>query len=462
MRLLLWDSRLAGAPTAFASDRFGRRRCHGLRRRLSRSFVKWSRNYLSLGFLVANFHVDGRRNGGDCGWDVGKRIFLAKRGGSGAPGYPADGLAYFIATAVAVTRDTPLHHLQPDERARQARGLGALQSGAADEVALFHFAVAIQSRFPNIDFVADRVHVKRHLDFQAQAVGRAEPEGKNAELAPGFDHFGPDLLARRLVGRHINLETVFPGIAGARDQNIFQAADSAMRKPIILDRAEICVGEFLHYLYRARPLNRELRVSVAQFFHDAVKIFHVLPNPIDVFLARTGIDDQQIIVLAEAMHNHVIDKRALRIQHRRIVSLPNCELRCVIHADVLYRHERASLLTPRSYADASHVAAIEKPHAAAHGLVLRDQAAARRVLARHVPAVKINHFRARTAAQRVQRRLAGFVDSGRVGRFHSAGSGKKTILARAHTRVKEAHRGRKIQPSAMKKSLPSLANSRAG
>src|SRR5229473_3255991 len=136
MRLLLWDSRLAGAPTAFASDRFGRRRCHGLRRRLSRSFVKWSRNYLSLGFLAANFH--------------------------------ADGLAGFIAAAVAVARDTPLDHLQADKRARQSRGLGALQSSAADKVALFHFAVAIQSRFPNIDFVADLVSVKRHLGFQAQ------------------------------------------------------------------------------------------------------------------------------------------------------------------------------------------------------------------------------------------------------------------------------------------------------
>src|SRR5258708_33880068 len=113
MRLLLWDSRLAGAPTAFASDRFGRRRCHGLRRRLSRSFVKWSRNYLSLGFLLANFHVDGRPDRRHCGWDVGKRDALAKRRGSRASGHPADGPASFIATPVAAARDTPPHDLTP-------------------------------------------------------------------------------------------------------------------------------------------------------------------------------------------------------------------------------------------------------------------------------------------------------------------------------------------------------------
>src|SRR6266404_8964446 len=186
MRLLLWDSRLAGAPTAFASDRFGRRRCHGLRRRLSRSFVKWSWNHLSLGSLAANFHIDGRPDCRHCGWDVGKRDVFAKRRGWRAAGYHADALAGFIATAVAVARNTALDHLQADERARRPRGLGAFQSGAADEVALFHFAVAIQSRFPNIDFVADLVPVKRHLGFQAQRVARAEPAGKDAEFASGF------------------------------------------------------------------------------------------------------------------------------------------------------------------------------------------------------------------------------------------------------------------------------------
>src|SRR5258708_26858907 len=104
MRLLLWDSQLAGAPTAFASDRFGRRRCHGLRRRLSRSFVKWSRNYLSLGFLAANFHVDGRPDRRHSGRHVGERDIFTERWRWRAAGHHADGLAGFIAAAVAVAR----------------------------------------------------------------------------------------------------------------------------------------------------------------------------------------------------------------------------------------------------------------------------------------------------------------------------------------------------------------------
>ncbi len=105
--------------------------------------------------------------------------------------------------------------------------------------------------------------VKRHLGFQAQCVARAEPAGNNAEFASRFHHPCPDLLARSLVGRHVDLKAIFTGITSARDQNIFQAADGAVRKPIILNRAEICVRELLQHFSRARPLNRKLRVRVA-------------------------------------------------------------------------------------------------------------------------------------------------------------------------------------------------------
>src|SRR4029077_1513967 len=89
-------------------------------------------------------------------------------------------------------------------------------------------------------------------------------------------------------------------------------------------------------------------------------------------------------------------------------------------------------------ANIPHVADIEKAHAAAYGLVLGDQSSRRRILDRHVPAAKINHFCAQTAVQRIQRSLASFNDCGRVGGFHSDGSGQKSILACTFTRVKEA------------------------
>src|SRR6266436_9135964 len=116
MRFLLWNSRPPGAPNDFASDRFDRRRCRGLQRRLSRSLVERRRNYLSLGFLAANFHVYRRPDRRQRRWHVGERDILAERWRRRAAGHHADGFAGFIAAAVAVARDPTLDHFQTDQR----------------------------------------------------------------------------------------------------------------------------------------------------------------------------------------------------------------------------------------------------------------------------------------------------------------------------------------------------------
>src|SRR5260370_23717609 len=137
------------------------------------------------------------------------------------------------------------------------------------------------------------------------------------------------------------------------------------------------------------------------------------------------------------MYDYIVNKRALRIQHRGILRLADSEQRRIVHADVLHGSQRASRRAPGPYADVAHVADIEKANASAHGFVLRDQAAARRVLDRHIPAAKINHFRAQTAVQRVQRRLACFVSSGRVCGFHSDGSMQK-IDTSTHPKTRQS------------------------
>ena len=104
------------------------------------------------------------------------------------------------------------------------------------------------------------------------------------------------------------------------------------------------------------------------------------------------------------MDDHIVDKRSLRIEQRRILRLPNRQPRSVIHGNVLHGGQR---LRPRQ-ANVAHVADIENAHAGAHRHVLVDDAAADRrgILDRHVPAIEVDHLRAHLAMDGVQRGLA--------------------------------------------------------
>ena len=57
--------------------------------------------------------------------------------------------------------------------------------------------------------------VERHLGFQAQCVARAKTAGANTELLAGIEHSAPHALG--LLGRDVDLEAVFAGVAGASD-----------------------------------------------------------------------------------------------------------------------------------------------------------------------------------------------------------------------------------------------------
>jgi len=42
----------------------------------------------------------------------------------------------------------------------------------------------------------------------------------------------------------------------------------------------------------------------------------VLAHPVDVLLARAGVDDEQVVVLGELVDDHVIDEGAVGIEQR--------------------------------------------------------------------------------------------------------------------------------------------------
>ena len=184
--------------------------------------------------------------------------------------------------------------------------------------------------------------VERHLGFQAQGVARAEAAGDDAKLLARFHDFVPDAFAGGDVAGNVNFKAVFAGVAGAGDQRVFQSANGAVREPIIFDGVEIGVGEFAKDIDRFGTLNGELGVGVAQIFDLAIEGLGVVANPVDVFFAGAGVDDQQIVVFTEAMNDDVVDKRAVGIEHCGILRLADGELRGVVHGDVLNGGERAA------------------------------------------------------------------------------------------------------------------------
>ncbi len=157
--------------------------------------------------------------------------------------------------------------------------------------------------------------VQRHLRFQPQRIPASQAAGDDREFAPRFHHAIPDVFTGCYIGRHVNFKAILTGVSGARDQVVLQAADRSVREPVILDAVQFRAGQLLQEIHGPRSLNRQLRVGVALVLDDAIETLRILAHPVDVFLARPGIDHQQKIVFAQPVHDDIVHKRALRIEH---------------------------------------------------------------------------------------------------------------------------------------------------
>ena len=80
-------------------------------------------------------------------------------------------------------------------------------------------------------------------------------------------------------------------------------------------------------LKRARPLQGKLRVVAGVVAEvNAGPAAHLLANPGEVLVLGAGVDHQQVVVRAEAVHEDVVDERALRREQRGVVRLAVGEL----------------------------------------------------------------------------------------------------------------------------------------
>ena len=110
---------------------------------------------------------------------------------------------------------------------------------------------------------------------------------------------------------------------------------------------------------------------------------HLFPNPRVVLVFRSCVDDEQVIIVAEAVDEDVIDECAGGREQRGVVGLSILEARGVVHGDVLNSGQRAGA----AKLNLAHVAHVEQAHAGAYCDVLGNEAAARTgILDRHVPA----------------------------------------------------------------------------
>ena len=172
--------------------------------------------------------------------------------------------------------------------------------------------------------------------------------------------------------------------------------DLAPGEPVVLDRAEVNVRKLLQRLLGKRTLDGDLRVEIAVVADvDVRELADRAAHPLDVLFASTGVDDDQVVVVAELVQDHIVDKGAVRREHGAVVCLAGLQLPRVVHEQVLQRVQR----TGPTKLDAAHVRDIKNAHGVAHGMVLGDKAA---ILHRHLPTAKIDHLRAERLVHRKQ------------------------------------------------------------
>src|ERR1039458_3297751 len=93
--------------------------------------------------------------------------------------------------------------------------------------------------------------VERQPAFEAERVARSQATGDGAKLFTGIEDRVPDAGAGGLIGRDVDFESIFGGVAGAAHEDILQATQRSARHPVELHYAQVGVGKFLEKVDRS-------------------------------------------------------------------------------------------------------------------------------------------------------------------------------------------------------------------
>ena len=181
--------------------------------------------------------------------------------------------------------------------------------------------------------MVDIVSVERHLRFQAQRVAGAE--------AARLDVTTRDQLPKNgwaVLRRDVNLEAVFTGVAGARNDGR-RAVNDPPVEVVVLHRGEIQVGVRLQNPFGVGTLQRELRVVVTDIAYFNVHSLRALEQPLVVLIRVRSVDDDKEIVRCDLVDEDVIDESCGGVKQAVVLCAPGLELRNIIACRALQQRQ---------------------------------------------------------------------------------------------------------------------------
>src|SRR5678816_482337 len=157
----------------------------------------------------------------------------------------------------------------------------------SDKVTLLELHQPLQVCLERSDGIVDVVSVERHSHLEAQRVARPQSRRNYITfLENRIPH------AHSIFVREVQLESVFPGVSGPRDDDVTDPRNRSPREVVVLDRRQIDIGQALKNLYRLWPLKREKSRLIAD----------VLERGID--LRQLPRDVRKILPGIRGVHHH--------------------------------------------------------------------------------------------------------------------------------------------------------------
>ena len=116
----------------------------------------------------------------------------------------------------------------------------------------------------------------------------------------------------------IHLETVFTRIARAGDESLPNGL-AGIERQFLTRQTE----HTFHDILRLWSLEGNLSVKITTILQVDVEAGSMLLHPRPVFIDIGSIDDEEEVVLAQLIHQQIIDSSAILIAHHTIIDFPN-------------------------------------------------------------------------------------------------------------------------------------------
>ncbi len=288
-----------------------------------------------------------------------------------------------------VAGDAAVDHLEASHFALEASSLLGEEEFLVDEVVVlgFEFNDKGQRSLEGADGVVHLVAVEGEALLQTQGVAATQTGRHDAELLTSLEDLVPHLDGF-LLG-NIDLASASAGVTGGGEDDVGDAGEGEDLESVVLHVDDVLVGELLHSLEGVGALDGELS-PLLTLVDEIFTEFHAhlvgnLAHPVPVFIDVGGVGHHEVLVVMDAVDEHVVDHATLTVGEAGVLHLAVEEVLDVVGGDIL--HE---VLGDGAFgAELAHVAHVEHAHVIADIVVLFDKTG---VLDRHVVAGEFGHL----------------------------------------------------------------------